>query len=246
MITSNGKIAKATGTGTTLGTALESWSAGSSVNQIMVLVSEGFTAEGFSNNSASDSSQLAIRVTSLENDFNTIVRGSLTASDSGILANFDKVNTNSLSVLGDTTLADTVINGKLNVGSIQIDNVNNSVDAFGTLKIQSLALGGIEFENGKITFDTDGNVVVNTITAQKYKVAGASAGTDTLSANTTEIFVSSTEVSDSSLIFVTPKQSLNFPLAVTEKQTGVGFKVTVSQAEANDIDFDWFILDKTN
>jgi hypothetical protein len=114
------------------------------------------------------------------------------------------------------------------------------------LKIQSLALGNIEFQGGLVTIDTTGNVVVNSITSQKYKVAGASAGQATLPANTTEIIIASSMVTPDSLIFVTPKKALSYPMAVIEKTDGVGFKVAVSQSEAHDIDFDWFIVDKTN
>jgi len=246
MVTSNGKIAKASGTGTTLGTALESWSEGSSTNQIMVLVSEGFTADGFDNNSASDSGQLNTRLTTLEGAFDTIVRASLTASDSGILASFNDVKTNALSVLGDTVLSNTVVNGKLNVGAMTFDNVDQSINAVGTLKIQSLALGNIEFEGGLVTIDTLGNVTVNSVTASKYIVAGASAGTSTLASGNTDIFVNSAAVTPDSLVFVTPKQALSTPLAVTQKQDGVGFNVSISSTAGSNIDFDWFIMDKTN
>lgn len=206
-------------------------------------------AEQQEESNATDSAQLndlTARVTSLENDFDLKVNTSLTASDSGILANFAKVDTSSLSVLGDTVLSDTVINGKLNVGAMTFDNVDQSINAIGTLKIQSLALGNIELQGGLVTIDTTGNVVVNTITAQKYKVAGASAGTGILSAGTTEIVITTNMVSANSLIFVTPKQALAYPMAVTEKVEGDHFTVSVSQGENIDIEFDWFIVDKVN
>jgi hypothetical protein len=126
------------------------------------------------------------------------------------------------------------------------DNVDQSINAVGVLKIQSLALGNIEFQGGLVTIDTMGNVVVNTITAQKYNVAGASAGTAVLPSGTTEITVSTNMVTPQSLIFVTPKQALAYPMAVTEKVEGDHFVVSVSNAEAIDIEFDWFIVDKLN
>jgi len=149
-----------------------------------------------------------------------------------------------LTVLGDAVLGDVVISGTLNVGAIQIDATNNSIDAIGTLKIQEMALGNIEFMGGLISFDTNGNVMVNEITANKYNVAGASAGTATLPAEATEIFIDTTAVSENSLIFVTPKKALIYPLSVVEKEAGVGFRVGVAVSEAEDVEFDWWIVDR--
>jgi excisionase family DNA binding protein len=64
----------------------------------------------------------------------------------------------SLVVLGKSTLGDTFINGKLNVGILSFDNLTASIDAIGTLKIQPLALGNIEFVGGLVTIDTSGNL----------------------------------------------------------------------------------------
>jgi hypothetical protein len=64
----------------------------------------------------------------------------------------------SLVVLGKSTLGDTLINGKLNVGILSLDNLNGSIDAIGTLRIQPLALGNIEFMNGLVTIGTSGNL----------------------------------------------------------------------------------------
>ncbi len=198
-------------------------------------------------NNASESAQineLDSRLTELENEFDLKINSSLTASDSGILANFASVNTTDLSVLGDTVLGDTVINGTLNIGTMTFDNVDQSINAVGTLKIQSLALGNIELQGGLVTIDTLGNVVVNTITAQKYQVAGASAGTGTLAQDTTEIIITTDAVTANSLIFVTPKQAVSAPLAVTAKEEGVGFTVTINEAPLTDLEFDWWIVDK--
>ena len=244
-----GRGMKATGAGVVIAKALEPWTPNSGQDTILVFVQNTWFDPIAQSNSASGSgnlAQIANQLSVLQSDFDTLVKTSLTATTSGILANFSDVKTSSLSVLGDTVLADTVINGKLNVGAMTFDNVEQSINAAGVLKIQSLALGNIEFQGGLVTIDTTGNVVVNSITSQKYKVAGASAGQATLPANTTEIIIASSMVTSDSLIFVTPKKALSYPMAVIEKTDGVGFKVAVSQSEAHDIDFDWFIVDKTN
>ncbi len=244
-----GRGMKATGAGVVIAKALEPWTPNSGQDTILVFVQNTWFDPIAQSNSASgsgDLAQITNQLSVLQSDFDTLVKTSLTATTSGILANFSDVKTSSLSVLGDTVLADTVINGKLNVGAMTFDNVEQSINAAGVLKIQSLALGNIEFQGGLVTIDTTGNVVVNSITSQKYKVAGASAGQATLPANTTEIIIASSMVTPDSLIFVTPKKALSYPMAVVEKTDGVGFKVAVSQSEAHDIDFDWFIVDKTN
>jgi hypothetical protein len=64
----------------------------------------------------------------------------------------------SLTVLGDSVLGDTVINGKLNVGILSFDNLVGSIDAIGPLKLQSLALAPIEFVGGSIEMDQSGNL----------------------------------------------------------------------------------------
>ncbi len=234
----SGKAKKVT-SGYIIGRALEAWTTGSS-NQLTVFVNPIYV-----NGDSIDNSQFDSRLTTLENNFAT-VSASLTASASGVLANFSDVHTNTLSVLGDSTLSDTVINGKLNVGAMVFDNVDQSINAIGTLKIQSLALGNIELENGLVTIDTLGNVVVNTITAQKYKVAGTSAGTNTMGAGTNQVTINTTAVTANSLIFVTPKKTIAHPMAVTQKVDGTSFTVSISSIELQDIEFDWWIVDKTN
>jgi hypothetical protein len=53
-------------------------------------------------------------------------------------------------------------------------------------------------------------------------------------------------VTANSLIFVTPKKALAYPMAVTQKIENDHFIVSVSNAENTDIEFDWFIVDKLN
>ena len=64
-----------------------------------------------------------------------------------------------LTVAGDTILGDVVISGGLNVGTLNI-NTDNSINAAGVLKLQPLALDGIEFLGGLVRFDTEGNIVI--------------------------------------------------------------------------------------
>ena len=71
--------------------------------------------------------------------------------------NAQSINTKDLSVLGNALLAETTITGGLNIGLIQIDSTENSIDAIGTLKIQPMALGSVEIMNGKVVITEEGN-----------------------------------------------------------------------------------------
>ncbi len=158
------------------------------------------------------------------------------ASSSGTFTN--------ISVLGSTTLSDTVVNGKLNIGTLTFDNINSSIDAIGTLKIQVLALGNVDFMNGKVTIDPTGNVVVNTITAKKYTVLGTSAGSSKIPTGQTSVDVQTDQVNDGSIVMVTPTSAVSVPVVVVQKTKGVGFTVHVSTPQAIDVGFDWWIVDK--
>jgi len=222
-----------------IGRALESWRPGQET--LMVFVNPIYVAE-----TGNLVQELENKITNLETQM-ALVQSQLellTAGNQTDSSTFTDLTVTNLTVLGDTVLGDTVISGTLNVGNIQIDAVGNSIDAIGTLKIQPMALGDIEFMAGLITFDTNGNVKVKEITADKYNVAGASAGTSTLPARKTEMFVETTAVRENSLIFVTPKKPLIYPLSVVEKEAGVGFRVKVAVSEAEDVEFDWWIIDK--
>ncbi len=149
----------------------------------------------------------------------------------------------SLIVLGNSVLGDTVINGKLDVGILSFDNLEASINAIGVLKIQPLALGNIEFMNGLVTIDTSGNMIVNEITAQKYKVSGDSAGSNYINSGQTSTWVETEAVRSGSLIFITSTTLTDSPLSVTEKSPDSGFRVEIEKSTDKDIHFDWWIVD---
>jgi hypothetical protein len=99
---------------------------------------------------------------------------------------------------------------------------------------------------GLITFDTNGNIVANEITAKKYNVSAnsESAGSGIIPAGTTSIFVPSVNVSDNSLIFTNSQTPIVYPLFVTTKVAGQGFTVELYSTESVDVNFDWWIVDK--
>jgi len=233
-----GLARKVTG-GWIIGRALEAWNPSSGQGTVTIFVNPIYVNEA----------QLAQtnyedRITNLETDM-ALLQAQLDSGEQGATTeSFTDLAVTNLSVLGDTILADTVVNGKLNVGTLTFDNVEQSINAVGVLKVQDLALGNIEFLGGLITFDTDGNIIANEITAEKYSVSGASAGTGTLLSGTKKVFVETTMATENSLVFVTPGRALAFPLAVTEKEAGVGFWVELPAVQSLNTEFDWFIVDR--
>jgi hypothetical protein len=59
---------------------------------------------------------------------------------------------------GLTTFTDIVVTGNLDVGTLKL--TNNSLDAVGTLHLQPLALGDVEFLGGRLTMNKEGNIVL--------------------------------------------------------------------------------------
>ncbi|HWA51561.1 MAG TPA: MerR family DNA-binding transcriptional regulator [Patescibacteria group bacterium] len=231
-----GRATKATQAGRVIGMALENWSSSSGKDTVLVFVNNTWYDPNADAIAATGSAQL--------NNIALMLQDSFTASDSGIIANLHELDTAKLNVLGDTTLGDTVVNGKLNVGGLTFDDTNQSINAIGVLKIQDLALGNVEFMNGLITFDTNGNAKFQSVTANKYNVAGTSAGTGTITAGATNVIINTNAVNNSSLIFVTASTATSKVLAVTTKVQGTSFTVSIPTADINNINFNWWIVDK--
>jgi len=68
------------------------------------------------------------------------------------------------------------------------------------------------------------------------------SGSDWLSAGMTDVFIPNTSVTTSSKIILTPQSLISSPIAVTNKQPGVGFHVTVATPQAQAVQFDWLIV----
>jgi hypothetical protein len=220
-----GVAMKASKSGNIIGTALENWNPNSGKDTVTIFVNPTWHESP----------------TTLADPLIT----SLFSEDNGkISLNLDNINVTDLTVIGDTLLGDTVVSGNLTVGGITFDPTANSIDAIGTLEIQPMALGNIELMGGLVTIDTQGDVVAQEITAKKYNVAGASAGSSKITAGQVSVFVSSGAVSEDSLIFTTPKTTTDSNLAVTTKTSGSGFKVEIPSPTSSNIEFDWWIVDK--
>lgn len=177
------------------------------------------------------------------------------ASSSGSVLG-DATISGQLSVTGKTLLSDVGITGKVTMGLLTIDGLNEN-DATpaasinttsGPLKLQSLAINGIDILNGKITIDVDGNMkTAAEITAKKYNVniedvKSASLGEATIPAGESKIEVPTTTVTKNSKIFVTAESLITQPLIVTEKKEGKSFTVQMTSPSSIDVKFNWWIV----
>jgi hypothetical protein len=160
-----------------------------------------------------------------------------------------------LNVLGKAVLSDLGVTGKINTGLLTIDGMDANASGSATintlsgpLKLQPLALGGVDFLNGKIIIDTAGNLSVSAaITAKKYNVdttdvEAASLGEAIIPADKSKIEVTTTAVTDASKIFVTAESLITEPLTVTKKTKGLSFTVEIAAPVKQDVKFNWWIV----
>ncbi|HEV2339954.1 MAG TPA: hypothetical protein VGT05_04330 [Patescibacteria group bacterium] len=170
------------------------------------------------------------------------------------VATEDATVSGSLSVLGRTVLSDLGVTGAIDTGLLSINGMDTStgtasatINTLSTLlKVQSLAQAGVDFENGKVTIDTSGNIQIHAaMTVQKYDVdtsntASASLGTVTISQGTTNVVVQTTAVTGGSKIFVTASSPVN--IGVSNKIAGKSFSITLDKPATQSIFVDWWIV----
>lgn len=159
---------------------------------------------------------------------------------------------NDLSVTGRTTLADVGITGAVNIGLLTIEGLSESDTAFaslnttsGPLKLQSHGINGVDILDGKVVITPEGNMRINgTITIKKVEVdtgdtASASAGVITISEGQTEIDITTSALSENSLIFVTPERPV--AAGAVRKENGV-FTIRLENAPSSDLKVNWWII----
>jgi hypothetical protein len=165
-----------------------------------------------------------------------------------------------LSVAGRTTLNDLGITGTINAGLLNINGLDTATGTTsatintlgGPLKLQSFAAAGLDFENGKVTINTNGDIVVNaaitakTIHADKYEATdtgdNASVGEATITAGKTMLEIKTTAITSKSKIFVTADSPLATPLFVSNKTPGFSFTVSLSKPPTENTQFNWWIV----
>jgi hypothetical protein len=156
-----------------------------------------------------------------------------------------------LAVLGRTTLSDVGITGRLNIGLLSIEGLDDEGAAAintsaGPLKLQSTGFNGIDILDGKMTIDTSGNLKTDgEITAKKVNidtvdVASASLGEAVLEAGLTKVVVTTTALTEKSKVFV---QAQDVPLTTAVKKIAENkFEIRVRGTESTDVKLNWWIV----
>jgi hypothetical protein len=72
------------------------------------------------------------------------------------------------------------------------------------------------------------------------------SGSGILTANAMEIFIPNTQISSTSKIFITPVTATQYPLTISEKIQGQGFKIRAYAPQSGNVEFDWLIINTYN
>lgn len=202
---------------------------------------------------ASISSQLQ-QIQDLSDQLKRFENLSLVATSSASIPGDPGIISGNFSVIGRTLLSDVGITGKITTGLLTINGLDmsdgNPVVTInttnGSLKLQSLALGGLDILNGKITIDISGNTQINaSLTAKKFNVdttdvQSASAGKAVIQKGKTSIDITTKALTNNSFIFATPD---TIPVAIAKKQISPDtFELTIAQPLIQDLRVDWWIV----
>ena len=162
-----------------------------------------------------------------------------TATVSGTLMVLDRATVNNLGVTG-----------AINSGLLTINGIDGEINVVGgDLKLQPQGFGGVDILAGKVTIDTEGNVIVTgEITVKKINIdesdsESASIGTGTLLENSVSVTIPTAAVTDNSKIFVTPLDKTgDKQLYVSDSSPSAYFKVSIESVYGKDIRFNWWIV----
>ncbi|MDO8503797.1 MAG: hypothetical protein Q7S60_03830 [bacterium] len=141
-----------------------------------------------------------------------------------------------LNVLGESTVTDLGVTGKLTVGTVWIDGLEGALNALGTLKLQDKVGGPIQFLGGLVSIDTNGN-----LKADGKLVLPKSTGQASIKAGETQATVQSSMTTKDSKIFTSPLSDPGSPLYIKSKTNG-SFSVGLRFAPESDLVFDWWII----
>ena len=211
---------------------------------------------------ASLSSQLG-RIADLQKTMNLTQLLTQTGSQSAVLGAATNSTANdmtvdgSLNVIGKTILSGEGITGTLTDGLLTINGLDTSTGSASAtintvsspLRLQSLAAAGIDFENGKVTIDTNGNIVTNgEFTTAKLHIhssdaALATLGNATIPAGQSSIVINTSAITSASHVFTSPYVALNYSLGIIDTKPGVSFTVGIPQPTTQPIRFSWWIVD---
>jgi hypothetical protein len=249
--TKAGTAKKATEAGWVLGRALEDYTEGNDTVMTFVFVSY---YNGGSTNS----------LTSVKPNGNPVVLSDEVGDVLGMMAdssnNVYLVSYASFNVTGDIAAANITASSQIIAGNLTIDSTDNSITSIADsiLKLQTdVNAGAVDIFNGKIIFNTDGEIITlsdiqaKMIGAEKFMIKKtqdssgkdtSSVGLATLKAGTKELQVSNPNVTISSKIFVTPRSSTKGQTLFVSSVEQEKFTVSVDTALTSDVLFDYWIL----
>jgi hypothetical protein len=247
--TEPGKVMKAIGTGWVVGRALED--SNTDKEMVMMFVSlTWYTGEAeslaFDTNAPAD-------IEALKSGLEQILEIQNTDTGKKRAVFFSDMN-----VMGNMTANSFSTLGQISAGFLTIDGTNDSISVLGggDLKLQNgINPGNIDAFNGALVLTSDGGIIAkaditaNTIAAKNFTVLGAqdvtqdaSVGEGIITAGTTEIVITNTNVKPGSKVFVTATTDTNDNTLVVSNKLDGSFKVTIKRAFYVDIKFDYWVL----
>jgi hypothetical protein len=209
-------------------------------------------------------SNLESLVSSLNNTLDSL---SMSTENGALVVN------SGLTVTGEALFNNATFTGDVAIGQMKFDSLNNDISISGmpctnidgtlneslcntqTLFVMKNKAGNINFFDGKVLINPNGEMTLEKITVGEVAAAKVSAseyevmaGSD-ISGNTkiltgqNEVTILTSKVKENSKIFITPTGSLEgSSIYVDSKLGGVSFTVKLSSTLSKEIEFDWFIL----
>jgi len=147
------------------------------------------------------------------------------------------VNLESLTVTGKANLAELGITGTVTAGLLTFDGLEGSINTLsGPLKLQGLALEGIELVQNKVIIDKNGNLK---ITSGVIFGNASFRGFSIVKSGETSARVEKEWPSSPAVVNITPTWNTN--VWVTDISEG-GFNINVNQAPGEDKEVFWFAI----
>ncbi|MDD2822450.1 MAG: tail fiber domain-containing protein, partial [Candidatus Daviesbacteria bacterium] len=162
------------------------------------------------------------------------------ATFSGKLTAYKATISDTFKSLGNTFLGNTTVAGDFSVdGTLSL--TGRSLSTLDTLYIQNGPLvGNIDFFNGQVIIDKTGK-----LTAQKIALPASVLGEALIPANTLEIPIFTSAVTDKSKVFLTPSSSTGGQAIILgEVVPGTGFVAKLDHILSTDIKLNWVIFDQ--
>jgi hypothetical protein len=192
---------------------------------------------------ASTTSQIASDAAFLRQVLESPLFSAISTGSSAAQLSLDHLDVNAatvsgtLQVLGRTTLNDLGVTGNITAGILSIHGLEGEINTIGgPLKFQPLAIENIDFFNGKIVMDTDGNINL----ASGHIIGNDTfRGQETLPANTSSIVIDQNWATAPKSIILTPSYDTN---AWVENITTDGFTIKVGTTSNSNKNIYWMAI----